>query len=140
MRLCLVLAVLLTSISYSTHKTFNNEKIIEQSFFKLTTSNGLIVAVYDSKKMLIEYVFPHIFSNYDSAKFVEPFVGNIKLNTSELPSVIKYLSNTHIIQAQYKNYNVNYFSSKPIQSTQSSLNIKPTNSNIFVTNTNLHKE
>lgn len=111
MRLCLVLAVLLTSISYSTHKTFNDEKVIEQSFFKLTTSNGLIVAVYDTKKLLIEYVFPHIFSNYDSAKFVEPFVGNIKLNTSELPSAIKYLSNTHIIQAQYKNYNVNYFSS-----------------------------
>jgi hypothetical protein len=111
MRFYLLLAVILTSISYSTQKIYNDENILEQSFFKLTTSNGLIVAVYDTKKSLIEYVFPHIFSNYDSAKFVQPFVGNIKLNTSELPSATKYLNNTHIIQAQYKNYNVNYFSS-----------------------------
>ncbi len=84
---------------------------VARSYFKLTTSNGLIVAVYDSQKNEIEYVFPHIFENYDSALFVRPFIGNIKLKTSELPIETNYLNNTHVINARYNDFTVNYFSS-----------------------------
>lgn len=111
MRLILSVTILFSVLCYSSTIVNNKEKSIEQSFFKLTTSNGLIVAVYDTKKTVVEYVFPHIFANYDSAKFVKPFVGNIKLNSGELPSETKYLFNTQIIQAKYKNFKVNYFSS-----------------------------
>jgi hypothetical protein len=86
-------------------------KPFEQSYFKLTTSNGLITAVYDSKKNAIEYVCPHIFANYDSALYVHPFAGNIKLNGSEQPVNVSYLENTHIISAMYKDFTINYFAS-----------------------------
>lgn len=89
----------------------NDTTQIEQSFFKLPTSNGLLVAVYDIKKTAIEYVFPHIFANYDSGKFVHPFVGNIKLETDQQPIKTKYLQNTHVIEASYPNFSVNYFAS-----------------------------
>ncbi len=84
---------------------------IEQSYFKLTTSNGLIVAVYDTKKTAVEYVFPHIFANYDSGLYVNPFAGNIKLNSTKHPIETKYLNNTHVITARYKDFSVNYFAS-----------------------------
>jgi GH15 family glucan-1,4-alpha-glucosidase len=87
------------------------DKPIEPSYFKLTTSNGLIVAVYDTKKASIEYVFPHIFANYDSALFVHPFVGNIKLNIDKHPTEASYLKNTHVITASYNDFTINYFSS-----------------------------
>lgn len=89
----------------------NDTTQIEQSFFKLPTSNGLLVAVYDIKKTAIEYVFPHIFANYDSGKFVHPFVGNIKLKSNERPVESHYFNNTHIIRTTYKNFDVNYFAS-----------------------------
>ena len=84
---------------------------LEQSFFKLTTSNGLIVAVYDINKTEVEYVFPHIFANYDSGKFVRPFTGNIKLISNERSCATGYLNNTHIITASYPGFSVNYFAS-----------------------------
>jgi GH15 family glucan-1,4-alpha-glucosidase len=84
---------------------------IEPSHFKLTTSNGLIVAVYDTKENKIDDVYPHIFANYDSAKYVHPFVGNIVLNSTERPFFTGYLNNTHVITAQYNEFTVNYFSS-----------------------------
>ncbi|HVO73758.1 MAG TPA: hypothetical protein VMT35_07020 [Ignavibacteriaceae bacterium] len=83
---------------------------IEQSYFKLTTSNGLIAAVYDVKKNSVDYVYPHIFANYDSGKFVHPFIANIRMNRTEQPIRIRYLNNTHVITAEYKNYTLNYFS------------------------------
>lgn len=84
---------------------------IERSYFKLTTSNGLIVAVYDAKKNAIDYVFPHIFANYDSGLYVCPFAGNIKLSSAERPTETGYLNNTHIITARYDGFTINYFSS-----------------------------
>lgn len=84
---------------------------IEPSYFKLTTSNGLIAAVYDAKKNSVDYVYPHIFANYDSGKFVHPFIANIRLNGTEQPTYTGYLKNTHIITAKYKNFTINYFSS-----------------------------
>jgi len=87
------------------------EKPLLPSYFKLTTSNGLIVAVYNIKENRIDDVYPHIFANYDSSHYVFPFIGNITLNTTEHPAFTHYLKNTHVITAGYKGYTVNYFSS-----------------------------
>jgi len=84
---------------------------LSPSYFKLTTSNGLIVAAYNLKENRIDDVYPHIFANYDSGRYVHPFIGNIRLNTSEQPAYTNYLKNTHVITAGYKGYTVNYFSS-----------------------------
>jgi len=84
---------------------------IDPSYFKLTSSNGLIVAVYNAKENRIDDVYPHIFANYDSGQYVSPFAGNIVLKTNEQPLRTCYLSNTHIICTEYKDFTVNYFSS-----------------------------
>jgi GH15 family glucan-1,4-alpha-glucosidase len=84
---------------------------IESSYFKLTTSNGLIVAVYNAKENRIDDVYPHIFAAYDSGKCVHPFVGNIVLNSREHPSYTGYLKNSHVIAVRYKEFTVNYFAS-----------------------------
>jgi GH15 family glucan-1,4-alpha-glucosidase len=84
---------------------------IEPSYFKLTTSNGLIVAVYNAKENRIDDVYPHIFANYDSGKYVYPFVGNIALHSTERPQHTRYLRNTHVITASYNGFTLNYFSS-----------------------------
>ena len=83
----------------------------EPSYFKLSTSNGLIVAVYNIKENRIDNVYPHIFANYDSGNYVYPFAGNIVLDNNEKPAKTGYLSNTHIITAEYNGYTINYFSS-----------------------------
>ncbi len=84
---------------------------IESSYFKLTTSNGLIVAIYNARENRIDDVYPHIFAHYDSAKYVYPFVGNIALNGTERPISAGYLQNTHVITVRYNGFTVNYFSS-----------------------------
>ena len=84
---------------------------LKQSYFKLTTSNGLIVGIYNAKENRIDDVYPHIFANYDSATYVFPFVGNIKLNSNDTPIETSYLKNTHIINVKYPDFAVNYFSS-----------------------------
>jgi len=86
-------------------------KSIAPSYFKLTTSNGLIVAVYNAQENRIDDVYPHIFACYDSMKYVYPFAGNIKLNSSEKPLRTSYLKNTHVISVRYKDFTVNYFTS-----------------------------
>lgn len=111
MKKIFIITVLLISLCQVVIKAQNPVKPIEPSFFKLTTSNGLTVAVYDTKKNLVEYVFPHIFENYDSSQFVRPFAGNIKLNITELPTETSYLKNTHVITSKYDGFTVNYFSS-----------------------------
>jgi GH15 family glucan-1,4-alpha-glucosidase len=83
----------------------------EQSHHKLTTSNGLIVSVYNEKAGHIDYVYPHIFANYDSALYVHPFVGNITLQTNEKPVKVEYENNSHVIKADYKHFTVRYFAS-----------------------------
>lgn len=86
---------------------------LQQSYFKLTTSNGLIVSVYNAKENRIDYVYPHIFARIDSGHYVHPFVGNIHVSgITEKPSEVKYLQNTHIIRTTYKSgVNVSYFAS-----------------------------
>ena len=84
---------------------------ISQSYHKLTTSNGRIVAVYNAQENRIDDVYPHIFANYDSGKYVFPFVGNIWLNSNEKPVKTGYLENTHIIHAEYQDFTISYFAS-----------------------------
>jgi len=81
------------------------------SYFKLTTSNGLIVAAYNTRESRIDYVYPHIFANYDSGKLVHPFMGNILLKSNEQPVETYYQQNTHVIASRYKNFTVFYFAS-----------------------------
>ena len=71
----------------------------------------MISAVYDTKKNVVEYVYPHIFALYDSGKYVRPFAGNIRLSSSKIPTETVYLHNTHIITARYDDFTVNYFAS-----------------------------
>ena len=106
-----ILTILLSLFCQSSLRAQKLDKPIEPSYFKLTTSNGLIVAVYDTKENRIDYVYPHIFANYDSGLYVHPFVGNITLSSTESSTETSYLKNTHIITARYNGFTVNYFSS-----------------------------
>jgi GH15 family glucan-1,4-alpha-glucosidase len=81
----------------------------KKSYTQLTTSNGLIVATYNTKTNLIEAAYPHIFSYYDSAKWVEPFVNNIKFIVKDKPIGASYLQNTHVIEVQYPKFVIDYF-------------------------------
>lgn len=80
----------------------------KKSYHQLTTSNGLIAAVYNFKTDRIENVYPHIFSYYDSAKSVMPFAQNIHLKNNIKPLSVKYLGNTHVIEVMYKNFRIDY--------------------------------
>lgn len=111
MKLKLLITIILFHSFFTLLLAQNAGKALAPSYFKLTSSNGLIVAVYNAKENRIDDVYPHIFANYDSGKYVYPFVGNIKLNCSELPVKTNYFKNTHVITAQYKDFTVNYFSS-----------------------------
>ncbi|MDD4990629.1 MAG: hypothetical protein PHR83_00225 [Paludibacter sp.] len=110
MRIKIIFVAVLTIVSLSL-SLGQTTSPLEQSYFKLTTSNGLIVAAYNAKENRIDDVYPHIFANYDSARYVHPFVGNIVLNTPEHPTSTHYLKNTHVITAKYNDFTVNYFSS-----------------------------
>lgn len=84
---------------------------VAQSHSKLTTSNGLIVSVYNAKAGHIDYVYPHIFALIDSAKYVHPFTGNISLKGNYKPLSTFYLKNTHVIATNYKDFTVHYLAS-----------------------------
>jgi hypothetical protein len=105
------LAVLVALFSLSGLAFGQPDNPIRQSYFKLTTSNGRIVAVYNAKENRIDDVYPHIFANYDSGIYVHPFIGNISLATTETPLKTSYQENTHVISVQYKEFIVSYFAS-----------------------------
>ncbi|MCX6152420.1 MAG: hypothetical protein NTX22_17980 [Ignavibacteriales bacterium] len=111
MKKTFILIILFTVFCQQLMNAQKSNNAIEPSYFKLTTSNGLIAAVYDSKKNVVEYVYPHIFANYDSGLYVSPFVGNIKLSGDQFPTQTSYLNNTHIITVEYDGFTINYFSS-----------------------------
>ncbi|MCC6281585.1 MAG: hypothetical protein IT262_13350, partial [Saprospiraceae bacterium] len=81
------------------------------SLYQLSTSNGLIAAVYNASSNKVEQVYPHIFSAYDSAAFVLPFVSNISPNLAEKPQAVYYLKNTHVIEAKYRHFVIDYCAS-----------------------------
>lgn len=90
---------------------FGQKEQLQQSFYKLTTSNGLIVSVFDTKANRIDYVYPHIFARIDSGRYIHPFVGNIILKGNEKPKTTNYLQNTHIIKSDYKDFSIYYLAS-----------------------------
>jgi len=83
----------------------------KRSYFQLTTSNGLIAAVYNSVSGEVENVYPHIFSAYDSAAFVRPFVSHIAPNVQEKPVDVYYLKNTHVVEVKYPHFVIDYTAS-----------------------------
>lgn len=84
----------------------------KSSYFQLTTSNGLISAVYNSEKDEIEAVYPHIFSAIDSAQYVKPFITNLKTNRTDKPISVQYKENTHVIEVKYSDgLTIDYFAS-----------------------------
>lgn len=85
------------------------QKQSKRSYYQLTTSNGLIAAVYNADKNLVEAVYPHIFSAYDSGVFVEPYLLNMQLSVKEKPLSVSYFNNTHVIEVKYRNFSAYYF-------------------------------
>ncbi len=81
----------------------------KKSFNQLNTSNGLISAVYNTKRNLVEKVWPHMFFMYDANKKVRPFLKNLKIVNSDDATLTSYLKNTHIIKVSHKNFDVYYF-------------------------------
>ncbi len=100
-------------IGLYTKKAYMDEMYLgpapKKSYTKLTTTNGLIAAVYDDKTNRIETVHPHIFQAYDSAHAVRAFAYGIRPNISVKPSSVRYESNTHVIRAQYDKFSIDYF-------------------------------
>ncbi|MGZ3925245.1 MAG: glycoside hydrolase family 15 protein, partial [Flavisolibacter sp.] len=80
----------------------------KKSYYQLTTSNGLISAVYNSQTNVIENVYPHIFSYYDSGKVVKPFVQNLRITQNIKPLSCEYEKNTHVIKVTYPSFTVEY--------------------------------
>jgi GH15 family glucan-1,4-alpha-glucosidase len=83
----------------------------KNKWHQLTTSNGLISAVYSTVSGTVEAVYPHIFSAVDSAVLVQPFVSNITPDTQERPTSVRYLGHTHIIEAVYNHFSIYYTAS-----------------------------
>ena len=54
-------ALLLTNVHVKAQDSTGD---IQRSYFKLTSSNGLVVAVYNAKENRIDDIYPHIFANY----------------------------------------------------------------------------
>ncbi len=100
-------------IGLYTKQAFINEMYLgpapKKSYTKLTTSNGLIAAVYDDKTNRIESVLPHIFQAYDSSHSVRAFASGIRPIVSIKPISVCYEANTHIIRARYNRFSIFYF-------------------------------
>lgn len=86
-------------------------KLNKNSYHQLTTSNGLISAVYNTETDEIEAVYPHIFAQIDSTNSVKPFITNLKTNRIDKPISVGYKENTHVIEVKYKDLTINYFAS-----------------------------
>ncbi len=96
-------------------KALNLKPAPKKSFFQISTSNGLICAVYNEVQNEIESVSPHIFQMYDLDKPVKSFVKHIKLPDNFKPVKVYPLENSHIIRAVYKNFKVDYFAPFTLQ-------------------------
>ena len=81
----------------------------KKSYSKLTTSNGLIAAVYDERTNRIESAMPHIFQTIDSARSVRAFAHDIRPIVAKKPKAVSYEGNTHVICTDYDNFSIYYF-------------------------------
>jgi GH15 family glucan-1,4-alpha-glucosidase len=100
-------------LALMTRDTYEKEKqaraASNQSYFQLTTSNGLIAAVYNKETDRVEALYPHIFSTSDENQFVDPFAHAVSPDTSEQPVDVTYAGDTHVIQVNYPDFAVYYF-------------------------------
>lgn len=102
----------LALITKEAYKRETRERLAQrQSYFQLTTSNGLIAAVYNQETGRVETVSPHIFSTIDENQFVEPFAHAIFPQTTQQPVSAEYAGDTHVIKVRYKDFDVYYFAS-----------------------------
>ncbi len=83
----------------------------KRTFYQLTTSNGLISAVYNAVSGEVENVYPHIFSAYDSSAFVQPFASHIAPEVQEKPLAVYFLKNTHVVEVKYRHFVIDYAAS-----------------------------
>jgi GH15 family glucan-1,4-alpha-glucosidase len=103
--------IFLTLFSVTFFVSLSKAQDSKRSYHQLTTSNGLIAAVYNEQTGVVETVYPHIFSFYDSGLLVLPVIRNIRLKSDEKPLQTSYLENTHVIKVAYPHYNLFYFAS-----------------------------
>lgn len=100
-------------IGLYTKKAYMDELFLgpapKRSYTKLTTSNGLIAAVYDDKVNRIESAMPHIFQAYDSSHNVRAFAFGIRPSVNARPRAVMYAGNTHVIRTQYARFTIDYF-------------------------------
>ena len=101
-------------LALMTRATYEKEKrelaTTGQSYFQLTTSNGLISAVYNKETDRVgNVVSAYFLLYYDSAKFVSPVAFNISLREPMQPLSARYLNNTHVIEVKYNKISVYYF-------------------------------
>ncbi len=81
----------------------------KKSFYQITTSNGLISAVYNENLNIVESVTPHIFQMYDLGKPVKPFLRYLQLADGKKPLAVEYVKNSHVIKINYGDYTLYYF-------------------------------
>lgn len=91
-------------------KTRKEQLKNNNSYHQLTTSNGLIAAIYNAERNEVEQVYPHIFSAIDSSTFVNPYVSGLKINVNQKPKIC-YKENTHVIELQFDTFKLSYFAS-----------------------------
>jgi GH15 family glucan-1,4-alpha-glucosidase len=89
----------------------NAPPVPRRTLHAMTTSNGLIAAVYDTRRGTITSVRPHIFQAYDSARFVESFAEGIGPAMTDERWTPSYRENTHVITARRGRLTAEYFAS-----------------------------
>ncbi|MBK6938345.1 MAG: hypothetical protein IPH18_16915 [Chitinophagaceae bacterium] len=92
-------------------KQITNQVKSKKSYYQLTTSNGLVVAVYNERSQTVENFYPHIFSYYDSGSVVKPVLRDIKPSVSEKTLSAGYTDNTHVIEVKYPYFTIFYYTS-----------------------------
>lgn len=91
------------------HRDYESPTLTHRTWFRLTTTNGLVAAVFDERRGYVEAVRPHIFQAYDSARYVRPFVLRVKPVVPGGLTGASYLRNTHVIQCQGEGLTVALF-------------------------------
>lgn len=83
------------------------------SWFELVTTNGLVAAVYDVRTGLLTGMLPHIFAAHDEKQPVRPVIRLVGLQRpageATHPTAVRYLDNTHVIEADYGDLKVDWF-------------------------------
>ncbi len=90
-------------------RDYESPTLTHRTWFRLSTTNGLVAAVFDERRGYVESVRPHIFQAFDSARYVRPFVLRVKPIVPGGLTGASYLRNTHVIQCQGEGLTVALF-------------------------------